>query len=85
MQNNFHTKIFTHNKICTYPIHLLGCEDISAGGRYMVSLKQASNNLKSSVRRASNCGQRGGDTAKPTPASQMYSQLSKAESSSALS
>lgn len=70
---------------CTDAIHLLGMSVMSAVGRYMASLKPASSRRSSSVRRASNGGHLGGDAANPTPASQMYSQLSSAESSSALS
>ncbi|KAJ8983975.1 hypothetical protein NQ317_008679 [Molorchus minor] len=58
---------------------------MSAGGWYMVSLKHVNSSFSSSVRCVSNVGFRGGEWAKPTPASQMYSQLSIADSSSALS
>lgn len=68
-----------------YMIHLLGFCAMSLGGWYMVSLKQVRISLSSSVRFESKAGLRGGECAKPTPASQMYSQLSMADSSSALS
>lgn len=67
-----------------YAIHLFG-SSLRFGGRYIVSLKHDSNNFSSSVRRCSSCEFFGGEWAKPTPASQMYSQLSMFASSSALS
>lgn len=51
----------------------------------MVSLKHVSRSFNNSVRLVSKAGTLGGDWAKPTPASQIYSQLSNADSSSALS
>lgn len=55
------------------------------GGWNIVSLKHVNNNFKSSVLAISYCGTLGGECAKPTPASHIYSQLSMADKSSALS
>lgn len=65
-------------------IHLFG-SSLLLGVRYIVSLKHVSNSLSNSVRRCSNWEFLGGECAKPTPASQIYSQLSIFASSSALS
>lgn len=66
-------------------IHLFGVTDKSRGGLYMVSLKQVSNNFNNSVLFESKIGYLGGEWANPTPASQIYSQLSIDCNSSALS
>lgn len=68
----------------TYDIHLLGLS-LRFGDLYIVSLKHVSSNLRSSVRRASICPFLGFVWANPTPASQIYSQLSIFANSSALS
>lgn len=67
-----------------YAIHLFG-SSLRFGVRYIVSLKHDSNNFNSSARRCSSWEFFGGEWAKPTPASQIYSQLSIFASSSALS
>lgn len=69
----------------TYWTHLLGFSDKLVGGWYIVSLKHVISNFSSSVLLESRAETLGGDWAKPTPASQMYSQLSIADNSSALS
>lgn len=51
----------------------------------MVSLKQVNNNFNNSVLFESKIGYLGGEWANPTPASQIYSQLSIDCNSSALS
>lgn len=58
---------------------------LPTGGWYIVSLKHVNNNFNNSVRAASWVAYLGGEWAKPTPASQIYSQLSIACKSSALS
>lgn len=58
---------------------------MSAGGWYIVSLKHVKRSFNNSVLFESKVGLCGGECAKPTPASQMYSQLSIADNSSALS
>jgi len=55
------------------------------GGMYIVSEKQASSSLRSSHRLRSNDAVDDGEWVKPTPASQMYSQLSIVDMSSGLS
>lgn len=66
-------------------IHLFGMIDRSTGGLYIVSLKHVNRSFSNSVRFESRMGYLGGEYAKPTPASQIYSQLSIDCSSSALS
>lgn len=66
-------------------IHLFGVIDRSIGGLYMVSLKHVNRSFNNSVRLESKIGYLAGEYAKPTPASQIYSQLSIDCNSSALS
>lgn len=68
----------------TYAIHLFG-SSVIFGVRYIVSLKHVNNNFNNSILRCSTCVFFGGECAKPTPASHIYSQLSIFANSSALS
>lgn len=79
--------IATHlfSELVKYWIHLFGVTERSIGGLYMVSLKHVSNNFNNSVLFESRIGYLGGECANPTPASQIYSQLSIDCNSSALS
>lgn len=68
-----------------YWIHLFGRLSWEFGGRYIVSLRHASRSFSISHLRASICAFLPNECAKPTPASQIYSQLSMFDNSSALS
>lgn len=79
-KNNFQV---CHRRDLQNRLKIFWC--IPAGGWYMVSLKQVKTSFSNSVLAVSKEGVRGGLCAKPTPFSQMYSQLSIAWRSSARS